>query len=958
MFGKTKNIFPARFMDPGQRTSLHRRDTAGHFCLLLPSKIVMAILLFLIFPGVARGLQKAVSSQNQDLSRPPEEYSSHSGSAATPSGEDNGEAGTVFLRQQLINFLQSENRIDIIPPSHPLYPLARIPLLATTSYILMEQDNSLLDRFYPNIRERVIKIFSTRKTRSSGLITGSAVDQDDGRILFCPSVNALADLELHMLSLMATRTGRFQDAIEIKQWARDLSDEILNTFYNSRRNFLFPVDREWHFVIRYYPEQILPLLICDNTGPDVTAYIIRKLLYHNNISPPRTESALNNPFLRPTLISLLECFPQISGEQLKAIRSLNIASDSSVKTTENIRHWIEFWESGVSLRETILPPRSHLACLVNTIYLLQDQSLMESDKLQYLTSGMEMVISHLEKDELDLHSYRELMTGINGLLAKISSISTNIASEKNRWKEIDDYRWKDISPRARKLLIRSSSEAVTELRRIKCRFAAPLDRATGLYTDLRLPEKSARIGDPVYFKGVIGSRRDTLSISKLFAQVEQNRWKITAEDERIILIPGQNPYTFQRKIPLGPDARPGLIHLTSFFDFKVEGERVEIHHHSSLPITEGYDLSLNLPEGKKLNQHSKPIQIVLRYTPSHNVRGTVEGSFLDDMICKPELPAGFLVKKGDNITTLPLAVSYPPSLAPGEYPFSLLVKLNGRPIASFEDKFIKPFSWFYLGPLARSSYIMENALDYQDDLFATYSSPGGMDIRWRELASGAIDKNGSVLPARLIGEKDNRCLLLFTAIRISPRRKVRWHMESYNETSLWINGVRTATGDRDEYSWTGKSDLRNGTNFILISTCWDETPHPVSFEITDDNGMPVKEIDNRVENIIDNVDRLFSADEDGGSTIPSSEEPKEVVLALNRPDANKVNVIGSFNNWDPSATPMKKGPEGTWRTTLYLPPGKYSYKFLIDDNTRITDPSAGRNEPDGFGGYNSILIVK
>lgn len=72
----------------------------------------------------------------------------------------------------------------------------------------------------------------------------------------------------------------------------------------------------------------------------------------------------------------------------------------------------------------------------------------------------------------------------------------------------------------------------------------------------------------------------------------------------------------------------------------------------------------------------------------------------------------------------------------------------------------------------------------------------------------------------------------------------------------------------------------------------------------------------------------------------------------------KVTVAGSFNNWNKDANPMtydKK--EGVWKTVLCLAPGKYQYKFVINDTKWIPDPNAKEFVPDGYGGKNSVIVV-
>lgn len=73
-------------------------------------------------------------------------------------------------------------------------------------------------------------------------------------------------------------------------------------------------------------------------------------------------------------------------------------------------------------------------------------------------------------------------------------------------------------------------------------------------------------------------------------------------------------------------------------------------------------------------------------------------------------------------------------------------------------------------------------------------------------------------------------------------------------------------------------------------------------------------------------------------------------------DLTRVNVAGTFNNWNKDATPMVKSGR-VWRVKLDLPVGKTYYKFVLDGETWITDPKAQKNEDDGNGNTNSVLFL-
>jgi len=82
----------------------------------------------------------------------------------------------------------------------------------------------------------------------------------------------------------------------------------------------------------------------------------------------------------------------------------------------------------------------------------------------------------------------------------------------------------------------------------------------------------------------------------------------------------------------------------------------------------------------------------------------------------------------------------------------------------------------------------------------------------------------------------------------------------------------------------------------------------------------------------------------------------DVTLRLPAGPGRRAAVAGSWNGWDPAATPMTDAGEGRYAVTVTLAPGRYTYKFVVDGEWR-PDPAAPASEPDGFGGENSVLEV-
>jgi 1,4-alpha-glucan branching enzyme len=73
--------------------------------------------------------------------------------------------------------------------------------------------------------------------------------------------------------------------------------------------------------------------------------------------------------------------------------------------------------------------------------------------------------------------------------------------------------------------------------------------------------------------------------------------------------------------------------------------------------------------------------------------------------------------------------------------------------------------------------------------------------------------------------------------------------------------------------------------------------------------------------------------------------------------AERLAVVGDFNGWDGSVTPMKRRKDGTWARTIRLAPGRYLYRIVADDSHWLNDGAADGYELSEFGEDNCVLIL-
>ena len=83
---------------------------------------------------------------------------------------------------------------------------------------------------------------------------------------------------------------------------------------------------------------------------------------------------------------------------------------------------------------------------------------------------------------------------------------------------------------------------------------------------------------------------------------------------------------------------------------------------------------------------------------------------------------------------------------------------------------------------------------------------------------------------------------------------------------------------------------------------------------------------------------------------------RAVNLETYQPAAIDVCVAGTFNNWEPQATPLVPLGDGRWGKEITLPEGRYEYRFVVDGSW-ITDPNARETAPNPFGSVNAVLSI-
>lgn len=74
--------------------------------------------------------------------------------------------------------------------------------------------------------------------------------------------------------------------------------------------------------------------------------------------------------------------------------------------------------------------------------------------------------------------------------------------------------------------------------------------------------------------------------------------------------------------------------------------------------------------------------------------------------------------------------------------------------------------------------------------------------------------------------------------------------------------------------------------------------------------------------------------------------------------AEKVSLVGDFNNWNPKKDVMKKLKSGEFTATINLKnDNEYQFRYILDGNTWKNDDKADKYVPNNIDGENAVVVV-
>jgi len=90
---------------------------------------------------------------------------------------------------------------------------------------------------------------------------------------------------------------------------------------------------------------------------------------------------------------------------------------------------------------------------------------------------------------------------------------------------------------------------------------------------------------------------------------------------------------------------------------------------------------------------------------------------------------------------------------------------------------------------------------------------------------------------------------------------------------------------------------------------------------------------------------------------PPRVENGRLVFVFHGDEAGSVAVAGDFNGWNQRE--LERNGTGLWTTGIVVPrTGRLEYKFIVNGQRWIEDPSNAMKAPDNYGGLNSVILIE
>jgi hypothetical protein len=831
----------------------------------------------------------------------------------------------------------------------------------------------------------------TNRDRNANLLIERRLEYGGGVLLTGiedPGFNSLLALDMLSLSRLYLEMRKPLQALYWYEGARTLQERIVNRCFDIDANYFFPYDTNNETAVRdYHAMSVAPLLFDGNLGDNHAGSLINHYVLRSPDVGPDPPSRLlqrfepadgevDNPLFHPH--QLLKALVVA-----KTLHARGFERDAN-RVAENARErarWPEGTEEPHGRRpiasskylgyllddnryQRLYDPFSALDIFKSIVRFkrrIADNEIVRVETSVETIKAFHMALVGRENRSTDDKGVphppdaKSVETSIRNLFWVVSKTREQVAANAYFDPE-DSYRSSglQLGPAMMHLL----DDVVFALRRVESDLYRMISQNAGFNVTATLLNERAVIDQRVKVKWVITARRQMhLDIRSAYVISGQEVDSLVSTDDAVVVSPGE-PQTLYSKF----NARGKVANVLRPCDFTLvlmdgSGQRIRHNAFRTVYLEHPVRVVARFPEGQTLRGLSLPIEV--QFFKRSNALMTLNGGWFS--------PSGLQLKEGNRFEFLMPAeqdtafarfnVLVPDPCRPGSFPFKFKFYGNGKDLGLIASSFFKPYQWLFVGPFDAAAHALdapyppENAVDLRKGYAGI-----GRRIIWQALPETANAKYGEVSLRGMLSPSGVG--YLYTVIEASREMlHCPVYLASNAPAALFVNGVRVldCLPGPDRIAVQKPVRVRRGMNNILIKVVGDQSTR-VFFKLGDETNLASDEFNNNLWQLIGDFGEF---QERSRRLLAGETEDVQKLITLRFEDAtaHSVSVIGTFNGWSPEHSRMHRRPGGAWEITLSLQPGKYAYRFLVNNRKQVLDPDCPFEEPDGYGGKNSILYV-
>jgi hypothetical protein len=480
-------------------------------------------------------------------------------------------------------------------------------------------------------------------------------------------------------------------------------------------------------------------------------------------------------------------------------------------------------------------------------------------------------------------------------------------------------------------------------------------RAEGFDLAATVEKTSVAPGEPVPVRFSLSASADPVGVRSITVLRQQSADTLMSSPTPVVVAQHDpaREYGYSHPAPRGSEST--LVPLVFSVEVRFDtGTKDRVQVRKSVFITRPVTCAVRFPNGMTLANGSVPVEIMVeKHLPS---AAKIQAEWYSPAGIKPaegrsvEAP----MPKNAKEASFFLNILVPNPCRPGSFPFTLKVFADGEEVGTFASQLFKHYQWLVVGPFPGKKAALDTHYppEAQLNLFDTYTGALGQ-LAWQPLPTRMYADDGRLNLGSLV--TGGNVGFLYTVIETAAPRASTAVFESSVPAVLYVNGEAVARVAGGQTRQRVGVMLKSGMNNILIKTHATADPS-VFFQLGDEEDLMADEFNNNLWELVDGYQELVTRDRDRARE--DEKVQRRVTLTFRDPGARSVAVVGSFNGWSPENSSLRKNKYGEWEIGLFLAPGRYTYRFVVNDGVELVDPASPYTEPDGYGGQNSVLYVQ